>query len=219
MSWLPFLRLQTATATSRPSPVAEEQQIPSPGTSALHEYNFNDLADKFDELQKELHEANAQLSRHQTEIQSLDRVLALKTRDLASQEKALRRFTKDIERLNSDLKRERRQFSESQSRLKAQHTIALATEKGLHAKLQEESKVRSELFDDLEARYVDAKFDLEYLRCVAKPSGALPALCGLARNVSLPPQPFVVVLVDGDAYDVSCQLARTIGRAVLTIYS
>lgn len=217
MSWLPFLGSQTATTASIPPPVAEQQQIPGPGASSLHEYNFNDLADKFDELQKQLHKANAQLSQYQTEIQSLDRVLALKTQGLASHEKALRRSTKDIERLNSDLKRERRQFSESQSRLKAQLTTALATGNGLQAKLQEELKVRSELFNDLEARYVDAQFDLEYLKCVAEPSGALLAPRGLDRNVSLPPQPFVVVLVDGDAYDVSCQRARPIGRAVLTL--
>ena len=177
--------------------------MPGLNNSAIHEYDFNDIAEKFDDLQKELQKANARLSQQQADIQNLNEALASKTRDLASREKTLLKATKENERLSSDLKKERRQFSESQSRLKAQHASALAKEKGLCAQLQEEYKIQTESLNELEARYVNTKFDLEYLKCVAEPSAQALTLSGRHREILLPPQPFVVVLVDGDAYDVS----------------
>ena len=56
-----------------------------------------------------------------------------------------------------------------------------------HAKAQEE-------------RLIETQLDLEYLKCTTHPEPFNDVAPAIGNDAPLPAQPFVVVLVDGDAY-------------------
>ena len=217
VSWIPFLRLHTSASTEPESPTAanDDPNVPSSPVSSVQSYsNFEDVADKVEALQKDLIDANAQIELYRREIMELKERLRSKDQQISTQETFHQSSVKAIDRLNADLKRERRQFADSQGKLKNQHhntcvqlTNAIAKEKSQNKRLQADLKSQRDLVLELKEKQMDMQFDLEYLKCIQQStnisSQSASSNLDRDRQFSLPAQPFVVVLVDGDAYDVS----------------
>ncbi|KAK6384830.1 hypothetical protein LTS17_002393 [Exophiala oligosperma] len=154
------------------------------------------------------------------EVETLQRELAY-TRDLC--EKANSQFEKyrvDISYLKSDLATERSSNVILKELLTHERNNGHALKAQMNAQIQELKRQRllmiqmqARIDSDaaslslitrhakaLETRYAETQFDLEYLQCVtdAERLGQSPTVQN--TDSPLPAQPFVVVLIDGDAY-------------------
>ncbi len=190
----------------------EEQDPPPVSTPPYQPLDFDTIADVFDTLQGELasalefqdkykalqeeltttvksrDDANMQCGGYKTQLQSLEKILENQRKQLASLKALLAtekgkhtNVQKQNVEANREIKRLRQSVTQSQTRLTAE---------AKHARV-------------LEQQYVDTKFDLEYLKCTT--STEQPCYQPIAQDPDSPllTQPFVVVLVDGDAYKVS----------------
>ncbi|KEF58787.1 uncharacterized protein A1O9_03630 [Exophiala aquamarina CBS 119918] len=154
--------------------------------------DFESLADKFEALQDDLayanelcEQANIQFEKYRTEIYHSKRNMALLQQQLAQQTATSNVLRAQAEKHLIDLRRERV--------LNAQLQARLATENNSLKAMTKQAATAEE-------QLAEAKFDLEYLKCTTYLGD--PQLPPLALNSEAPltPEPFVVVLVDGDAY-------------------
>ncbi|OAP59851.1 hypothetical protein AYL99_04853 [Fonsecaea erecta] len=161
--------------------------------------DFNALADKVEALQSELEyahelcgEANLQFDKYRTEIHELRMLLA------SEQQRS-----DEADRL---LVEERQKYVALQAQVRSlQNSLrngsVLAGQ--LQARLNTEMaslRAMTKYTRKVEEKLIDTQLDLEYLRCTTRPEPLKDSLVTPALDFPLPAQPFVVVLVDGDAY-------------------
>jgi hypothetical protein len=199
-SWISSFR-------SKPLPVESNE---TDGTRNASEYgqtpvehtDFETLADRVEELRYELdrardlcEQANLEFDKYRIEIHRLKCTLDAE-RDACS--KAHKLLTRETDRnkelqnrernLQISLRRETVSNSQLQARLNTETTSLKAMTR--HARA-------------LEEKLIDTQLDLEYLKCTTNVEPPLHPTVALDNHAPLPAQPFVVVLVDGDAYNVS----------------
>ncbi|KAJ9609809.1 hypothetical protein H2200_006138 [Cladophialophora chaetospira] len=168
--------------------------------------DFEALAEKVDELRYELdrardmcEQANIQFDKYRLEIYNLKQRLDLE-RDAcikahrivfneSNHNNQLRARNRDLQ---TSLKRQTVHSAQLEARLATETSSLRAMTK--HARTQEE-------------RLIDTQLDLEYLRCTTSDARPSPSLAAVNNDAPLPAQPFVVVLVDGDAYKWSPDIA------------
>ena len=157
--------------------------------------NVHDLRAKCDQAMDLCEQANLQFEKYRVEALGLKHALKAEREAHANTQRLLDK-TKDTNRQLEDLNRKLQTNVKRETVLNAQANARLNTEMASlramtkHARLQEE-------------RLIDTQLDLEYLKCTTDlvPSSYDMKLA-LDQDAPLPAQPFVVVLVDGDAYKV-----------------
>ncbi|EXJ69137.1 uncharacterized protein A1O5_08072 [Cladophialophora psammophila CBS 110553] len=161
--------------------------------------DFDTLADKVEALQLELEfayelcdQANIQFDKYRTELYELTKSLE------SEREKAAR-----AQRL---LVEERGKCATLEARAK-NLKVSLENEfvhvAKLQARLNTETaslKAMNKQARKVEEKLIDTQLDLEYLRCTTRVEPPHDPMATLAQDFPLPAQPFVVVLIDGDAY-------------------
>lgn len=191
---LPFLTTKSGTAES----TADKATAPSE-VATVDPMTFETIADRFETLQTDLayaqdlcDQANIQFDMYRTEIYGLKNHTALLMQQLAQRTAMCNEFHALADQHRHDLKKERTLNAQLSARLKTETT-------SLRAMTNQAQMAQRNL--------ADAKFDIEYLKCTT--SMANPMLPPLLPNdeTPLPARPFVVVLVDGDAYGVSTFLS------------
>ncbi|KAL2417858.1 hypothetical protein ABEF95_002185 [Exophiala dermatitidis] len=162
--------------------------------------DFETIADRVEALQQELayahhlcEQANLQFDKYRTDLHELKQSVATLQNEnevlrcqLAMERERNMRYRAQIQEDQDTIKSQKVLVTQLQARLNTETTSLHAMAK--HART-------------LEQRLIDAKFDLEYLKCTTdaeQQSNISPSTQNL--DVPLPAQPFVVVLVDGDAY-------------------
>lgn len=194
-SWFPFLKAKSDGAGS-----AKTQEQPSEPTRNVESMNvgsmdFEALADRFEALQDELayandlcEQANIQFEKYRTEIYHTKQNMASLKQQLAHQTAMYNVLRAQADKHLIDLKKEKV--------LNVQLQARLATENNSLKAMTKQAEIA-------EQHLTEAKFDLEYLKCTtSRGDSQFPPLVP-NDEAPLTPQPFVVVLVDGDAYPVS----------------
>ena len=171
--------------------------------------NFEGIADKVESLQRDLafaHElceqANLQFDKYRAEINGLKTTVAKQQNVIST--------------LKTGLKAEKSRSAHLQARYQ-EGQIEMKKLRSVASRSQERAKVEEAALNSmarhvraLEQQYADTQFDLEYLKCVTNAEQLLEQPANPDPTVPLPAQPFVVVLVDGDAYRVSFILSNPI---------
>ena len=198
LSWLSAVRggpvLDKDSRTSSDERPLQSEEI------SVEDMNFETLADKVGELRAKLDwayelcdQANLQFDKYRTEAYELKKSLESE-RDAST--KAHKLLTKE-RNLNAQLQAQNKNLhiglrkgtvlaSQLQARLNTEAASSRAMTK--HARATEE-------------KLIDTQLDLEYLKCTTRVDPPNHALV-VNKDAPLPAQPFVVVLVDGDAYKV-----------------
>ncbi|KIW80972.1 hypothetical protein Z517_03995 [Fonsecaea pedrosoi CBS 271.37] len=194
LSWLsPFISKPDVRDSTR------FQTTTSLDTKPIEDMDFDTLADKVEALRAQLEyanelcaQANLQFDKYRIELyelrNSLDSARARgdEARRLLVEEQEKRvALQAQAKSLQTSLRNESVLAGQLQARLNTETTSLKAMTK--HARR-------------LEERLVDMQLDLEYLRCTTNTEPVKDPLVTLAQDSPLPAQPFVVVLVDGDAY-------------------
>ena len=173
--------------------------------------SFEGIADKVESLQHELafaHElceqANLQFDKYRVEIGELkttvanqQKMMSVLRNGLTAEKTHSASLRAQYQECQIEMNKLRFIASQSQARAKMETAALNSMTRHAHA---------------LEQQYVDTRFDLEYLKCVTNAEQFLEQPADPDPDVPLPPQPFVVVLVDGDAYRVSLMLSTAILR-------
>ncbi|KAK5513699.1 hypothetical protein LTR07_008416 [Exophiala xenobiotica] len=171
----------------------------SASASETDNMDFEAIAEKVEALQLELayaydlcEQANLQFDNYRVQLQDLKRDLGTERasnailKDILSQERKNTAILKTQFNLaNQEGKRQRVLASQLQARLNTETASLNAMTK--HARA-------------VEQRFVESQFDLEYLKCTTDADRISQAPTIQSKDSPLPAQPFVVVLVDGDAY-------------------
>ncbi len=174
--------------------------------SAIDDMDFEAIADKVENLQLELayaydlcEQANLQFDKYRVQLQDLKQDLGTERasnailKDMLSQERKNSAMLKaQFNFANQEVKRQRVLASQLQARLNTETASLNAMTK--HARA-------------VENRFVETQFDLEYLKCTTDAEKLSQAPTIQSKDSPIPAQPFVVVLVDGDAYLVSTDQA------------
>lgn len=190
----PFLTTKSGTPESSADKGTAPSEVP-----IVDPMTFESIADRFETLQADLayaqdlcDQANIQFDMYRTEIDGLKNHTALLMQQLAQRTAMCKEFHAQSDRHRHDLRKERTLNTQLLARLKTETTT-------LKAMTNQAQMAQRNL--------ADAKFDIEYLKCTT--SMDKPLLPPLLPNdeTPLPPRPFVVVLVDGDAYKVSALLS------------
>lgn len=197
-SWFPFLRAKSNAVDSAET----EEPTQNADSTNIESVDFESLADRFEALQDELayanhlcEQANIQFDNYRTEIYHCKRNMENLQQDLAHQGAMYNILRTQAEKHLVDLKKERVLNAQLQARLATECNSLKAMTKQAEAAEQQLS---------------EAKFDLEFLKCTAGIGDShLPPLA-VSDQAPLTPQPFVVVLVDGDAYPVSYFLWKSL---------
>ena len=142
---------------------------------------------RFDKYRAEIDMLKAQVAKQQAKISALHNGLAAEKARSASLQAKFHGSQTEVNKLR---------LLASQSQAKAKMETAALDSITQHARC-------------LEQQYAETQFDLEYLKCVTNAERLLERPAWPDSNVLLPPQPFVVVLVDGDAYRVSFMLPKS----------
>ncbi|KIW61025.1 hypothetical protein PV05_01192 [Exophiala xenobiotica] len=167
--------------------------------SAIDDMDFEAIADKVENLQLELayaydlcEQANLQFDKYRVQLQDLKQDLGTERasnailKDMLSQERKNSAMLKaQFNFANQEVKRQRVLASQLQARLNTETASLNAMTK--HARA-------------VENRFVETQFDLEYLKCTTDAEKLSQAPTIQSKDSPIPAQPFVVVLVDGDAY-------------------
>jgi len=139
-------------------------------------------------------QANLQFAKYRVEIEEFKQSLSTERssnavlKEMLSAERKHSAAIRDKANVDKqELKRQRVITTQVQARLNTETASLNAMTK--HAR-------------DLEQRYAEAQFDLEYLKCTTDAEKALQSPLTENKDSPLPPLPFVLVLVDGDAYSV-----------------
>jgi hypothetical protein len=181
----------------------------SASASETDNMDFEAIAEKVEALQLELayaydlcEQANLQFDNYRIQLQDLKRDLGTERvsnailKDILSQERKNTAILKTQFNLaNQEGKRQRVLASQLQARLNTETASLNAMTE--HARA-------------VEQRFVESQFDLEYLKCTTDADRLSQAPTIQSKDSPLPAQPFVVVLVDGDAYLVSANLATSV---------
>lgn len=203
--WFSFLKAKSdvsGSSAAQATAVESDQSIKS--------MSFESIADKFEELQADLiyaddlcGQANIQFAKYRTEIYYLRQNMAFLQQQLAHRTSMYNELHAHAERHRLDLKREKALSSQLQARLNTETNSLKAMTKQAQV---------------AEQHLADLKFDIEDMKCTASMDN--PQFLPLVLNDETPlaPQPFVVVLVDGDAYGVSIFDPEE-GLPFLTVFS
>jgi hypothetical protein len=187
----------------------ETNRSASASASETDNMDFEAIAEKVEALQLELayaydlcEQANLQFDNYRVQLQDLkldlgtERASNALLKDILSQERKNTAILKTQFNLaNQEGKRQRVLASQLQARLNTEAASLNAMTK--HARAAEQ-------------RFVESQFDLEYLKCTTDAERLSQAPTIQSKDSPLPAQPFVVVLVDGDAYLVSADLATSV---------
>ncbi|KAK5413613.1 hypothetical protein LTR06_005040 [Exophiala xenobiotica] len=171
----------------------------SASASETDNMDFEAIAEKVEALQLELayaydlcEQANLQFDNYRVQLQDLkwdlgtERASNAILKDILSQGRKNTAILKTQFNLaNQEGKRQRVLASQLQARLNTETASLNAMTK--HARA-------------VEQRFVESQFDLEYLKCTTDADRISQAPTIQSKDSPLPAQPFVVVLVDGDAY-------------------
>ncbi len=198
LSWLPPFR-NINPELEKTSPLARSESPPIEAMNPAH------LAEKVAELCWELdrardmcEQANLQFDRYRLEIVGLKRQLGLE-KDACRQAHEIvfresnhnTQLRGQVKTLQTGLRRETVLNSQLQARLNTESASLRAATR--HSRTQEE-------------KLIDTQLDLEYLRCTTGEEQP-PSTIAISNDAPLPAQPFVVVLIDGDAYQVNLHLS------------
>ncbi|OQV09163.1 hypothetical protein CLAIMM_13323 [Cladophialophora immunda] len=165
----------------------------------IEDRDFDTLADKVEALRSELEyayelcdQANVELDKYRTELYVLRRSLESERESGAEAHRLLVEEQAKCVTLQAQV-RTMQTSSRNGSVLAGQLQARLNTEMAsLRAMTKHARK--------LEEKLIDTQLDLEYLKCTTNAEPLKDPLIALAQDFPLPAQPFVVVLVDGDAY-------------------
>jgi hypothetical protein len=188
--WFSFLRAKSNVPRS-----AATQETALKPDQSVKSISYESIADKFEELQADLAyaddlcgQANIQFAKYRTEIYYFKQNMAFLQQQLAHRTAMYNELHAQAERQRLDLKKERARTAQLQARL--------TTETNSLKAMTKQAQVA-------EQHLADAKFDIEYLKCTTPMDKPQFSPLVLNDETPLAPQPFVVVLVDGDAYGVS----------------
>lgn len=209
-SWFPIYKARPEADNRGAGKVAESPETPS----ADDFLNFETIADKVEALQEELayayhlcEQANLQFDKYRLDIHDLNEYVA-------ALEKANENLQHQLAAEKERTVKYRAQIHQDQVTIKGQK--ALVTQ--LQARLDTETAslhAMTKHARSLEQRMIDTQFDLEYLKCTTSAEQQpVSASQNQSQDAPLPAQPFVVVLVDGDAYKVG--VSQSIGMAWFT---
>ncbi|KAI1614987.1 hypothetical protein EDD37DRAFT_630219 [Exophiala viscosa] len=150
-------------------------------------------------------QANLQFAKYRVEIQELKQSFSAERssnavlKEMLSAERKHSAAIRDKANIDKqELKRQKVITTQMQARLNTEAASLNAMTK--HAR-------------EIEQRYSEAQFDLEYLKCTTDAERALQSPSTDDKDSPLPPLPFVLVLVDGDAYSWSRDIFSTENRA------
>lgn len=184
----------------RGKPILAEDTVPQEiNQTSDMDFDFESLADQVEEMRTKYaramdmcEQANLQFDKYRTEIYELKRSLELEGdacikahKLLAKQTESNKQLQAQNKNLQTSIRREATQNSHLQAMLNAETAALRAMTK--HARSQEE-------------KLIDTRLDLEYLKCTTMEPLPDPAAVS-SNDAPLPAQPFVVVLIDGDAYN------------------
>jgi myosin heavy subunit len=207
-SWLPYMRSRSSDLGQSQQVTQEPiQQVLDNASSSETEnqpMDFDSIADRVEQLQEELfyaqdlcEQADLQISKYRTDIHELKYTIAtlehaivgLRTNEAKNALAQARHEKKEVKRAVTAMK-------SLQARCDTQTVMMKAM--GKHAQ-------------DSEQKYKELKFDFELYKCTMNPG--LDCLHTADPNSPLPAQPFVVVLVDGDAYQVRANVCESYASA------
>ncbi|KIX02225.1 uncharacterized protein Z518_08164 [Rhinocladiella mackenziei CBS 650.93] len=193
-SWFSSIKLQ-------PQADANEGHIKTEPSFSIEKMDFDAIADQVEALQHELsyayelcEQANLQFDKYRVDIHELKTTLANERNAKANLQHQL-----TTERSHNVVLR----TQIHQDKLELKRCRVIATQ--LQARLNAESDSLASMTKHartMESRMVDAQFELDYLKCATKIEQPLHTPAAQNPDTPLPAQPFVVVLVDGDAYSV-----------------
>ncbi|EXJ93885.1 hypothetical protein A1O1_02278 [Capronia coronata CBS 617.96] len=188
-------------ASSEPGHGDEDEEVYQPESmSPVDALDFGTIADRVEALQQELayaydlcEQANLQFDKYRIDVRELKETMAALQvvneelqYQLGKEKDNSLRYQAQIERDQVMIKSQRMLVTQLQARLSTETSSLRAMTK--HART-------------LEQRMVDTQFDLEYLKCTTNAEQRLINPPNIQNeDAPLPAQPFVVVLVDGDAY-------------------
>lgn len=168
--------------------------------------SFDEIADHFSTIHKQLRkvrqdakDARAGLAATEKQMEALRARNASQQKQINDHQQNARQSKKTIADLRHQTQSQVSEMSKFKSRL-TRETTELAAAKSLITSLQQHNQHVMRTNHDLvtrcstfEKRSQEALLDLEHYKCVENPSLD-------STKLPLTPQPFIVVLVDGDAY-------------------
>lgn len=186
--------------------------VETAGLAASHP-SFDEIVTRFQNVQHELDEARnqAQQARHQAQQATSElRRTQAQLSTARTHENNQRAQLRQLEGVIQNLKREKRdcnsrtqvqaaQISNLQKKLKVQASLNAGAKSSVagvqqdNALLIQENEALRAKYRSVEKQHQEALFELEWLKCV---EGRAPD----PTKLPLKPQPFLVALVDGDAY-------------------
>jgi len=174
---------------------------PGPSTDSPNELEFDEIADRVEGLHGELitaqqrcEQANAKLAQHRAEISSLQKSLKAKKDSLTYVQQSLATEQAGHVKTRKELQKLRTALMQSQDQKKSLEA-QLTQEKAAHAASMEQALRWKQ-------KAANTQFELEYVKCTTQASTEIEKT-NWNSEAPLLPLPFVVVLVDGDAYRVS----------------
>ncbi|KAK5044738.1 hypothetical protein LTR84_010512 [Exophiala bonariae] len=190
---IPFLSTKSNVSEPPADMVPKDLDV-----SVANPANFESIADKVETLQAELayahdlcEQANLQFDMFRTEIYNFKQQNALLMQQLAERTTLANALQAQVTQQRADLRKERT--------LNIQMAARLRTETNSLKAMTNQAQTAQQHLDD-------AKFDIEYLKCTTTMGNPLLPPLTPDHETPLPPRPFVVVLVDGDAYAWSSDL-------------
>lgn len=209
-SWLPSWLL---FSNSDPGPAATDADEEARREKRSSVTDFDATAEKVEALQDELanaremcEQSSLQFDNYRIDFRELRRSLA----DAQFSNAVLRHRVED-ERRNfaNNLTSQRNHFTAERGRLEAATAEVQDNLNVVTVSLQAMTRRAG----DLDEQLVNTKFDLEQLKCMTGAGQPISMPSNQALDAPLPAQPFVVVLVDGDAYQVSdCGCLEILGH-------
>ena len=208
---MPLISWRSPFRKGKPESRENSSLVEGEGPPGEH-MDFSLVAQKVEELCYGLErardmceQANLQFDKYRMEIAGLKQRLEIERDACMKAHKQVFRENNENAQLRGQcrnlqiaLKRETVLNSQLQARLATETASLRAVTK--HARTQEE-------------KLIDTQLDLEYLRCT-KGDESTPTTTVINNDAPLPAQPFVVVLIDGDAYQVSS--SNKFGSRILT---
>lgn len=164
--------------------------------------DFDNIAEQVESLQRELaytrdlcEQAHLQFEKYHVDISDLKSNLATERASNVILKELLTHERNNCHVLKSQMNAERQELK--------RHRVLMSQ---MQARMNSDSaslEAMTRHAQAVEKRYAETQFDLEYLQYVrdAESVGLSPTV--QSTDSPIPPQPFVVVLVDGDAYMVS----------------
>lgn len=163
--------------------------------------DFDAIVERVEAMKSELayaHElceqANLQFEKYRLDIQELKQSLSIERRS-----NAVLKETLNVERKNCAALRV--QANVDKQEIKRQKVITTQLQARLSTEIAS-LKAMTQHARTIEQRYAEAQFDLEYLKCITDADRLMQSPTTENKDAPLPALPFVVVLVDGDAYSV-----------------